>query len=68
MIVKLSLQGLKCRGCISAVKAVFEENGAVVRSISLKEAEIELLEDRIEKIIDEIRELGYDAKVVEIQR
>ncbi|NHW89163.1 MAG: hypothetical protein HA490_05945 [Archaeoglobales archaeon] len=68
MIIRLSLRGLKCKACISAVKSVFEENGAVVRGISLKEAEIELSEDKIEKIIQEIKELGYGVGIVEVQR
>ncbi|MEM4472582.1 MAG: heavy metal-associated domain-containing protein [Archaeoglobaceae archaeon] len=65
MIVKLSLSGLKCRGCISAVREVIEENGGIVKGINLKEAEVELINGRIEKIIEAIRELGYDAKVVD---
>ncbi|MCS7118741.1 MAG: hypothetical protein RMH75_01235 [Archaeoglobaceae archaeon] len=70
MIVKLILYGLKCKSCISAVIKTLEENGAIVREIGLKEAEIELFNDdkKIEKIIDEIRELGYEAKIAEIQR
>lgn len=68
MIVKLSLRGLRCRACISAVRSTLEENGAKVLGISLKEAEIELNEGDLEKIIEEIKELGYEAKVVEIQR
>lgn len=68
MIVKLALHGLRCKACISAVKETIEENGGSVRGISLKEAEIEIAEGKIEKIIEAIKELGYDAKVVEIQR
>lgn len=68
MRVKLSLQGLRCKACISAVRSTLEENGAVVIGISLKEAEIEINDGNIEKIVKEIRDLGYEAKVVEIQR
>lgn len=68
MLVKLSLRGLRCKACISAVRSTLEENGAKVLGISLKEADIEVNGEDLEKIIREIRELGYDAEVVEIQR
>lgn len=68
MFVKLSLHGLGCKACISAVKATLEENGAIVKGISLREAEIEINDGEIEKIVKAIKELGYDAKVVEVQR
>ncbi|MEM0022559.1 MAG: hypothetical protein QXD49_04635 [Archaeoglobaceae archaeon] len=71
MLVRLSLQGLRCKACISAVRSTLEENGAVVIGISLREAEIEIDDgdaEKIEKILKDIKELGYEAKVVGIQR
>ncbi|MEM3761575.1 MAG: hypothetical protein QXW49_02565 [Archaeoglobaceae archaeon] len=71
MLVRLSLQGLRCKACISAVRSMLEENGAVVIGISLREAEIEIDDgdaEKIEKILKDIKELGYEAKVVGIQR
>lgn len=71
MLVKLSLHGLRCKACISSVRSTLEENGAIVREITLKSAELEIPDgdsEKIEKILNEIRELGYEAKIVEIQR
>ncbi len=71
MLVKLSLHGLRCKACISAVRSVLEENDAIVIGVTLKSAEFEVPDGdtgKIEKIVREIEELGYDAKIVEIQR
>ncbi|MFN3383491.1 MAG: cation transporter [Archaeoglobaceae archaeon] len=71
MIVRLSLQGLRCKACISAVRSVLEENDATVIGVTLKSAEFEVPDEdteKIEKIVKEIKELGYEAKIVEIQR
>ncbi|MCS7145059.1 MAG: hypothetical protein NZ879_08600, partial [Archaeoglobaceae archaeon] len=64
MLVKLSLYGLKCKGCIAKVRKRLEEAGAVVRGITLKELELEIPEgERVEKFIELIRREGYDAKL-----
>ncbi|MEM1578647.1 MAG: heavy metal-associated domain-containing protein [Archaeoglobaceae archaeon] len=69
MLVKLSLKGLKCRGCMRAVKVSLEENGAIVREISLKEVEIEIPEnERVEKFVLAVEKAGYSAKIAEIIR
>jgi copper chaperone CopZ len=64
MIVKLSLTGLKCKGCIARLRKELESAGAVVRGISLKELELEIAEgQKIENFIEIIRKAGYDAKL-----
>ncbi len=64
MIVKLSLTGLKCKGCIAKLRKELESAGAVVRGISLKELELEIAEgQKIENFIEIIRKAGYDAKL-----
>ncbi|MDI9609846.1 MAG: heavy metal-associated domain-containing protein [Archaeoglobaceae archaeon] len=64
MIVKLSLSGLKCKGCVAKVRKKLEEAGAIVKGISLKELEMEIPEgEKIEKFIEIIRKEGYDAKL-----
>ncbi|MCS7143573.1 MAG: hypothetical protein NZ879_00955 [Archaeoglobaceae archaeon] len=68
MIVKLSLYGLKCKGCVAKVKKALEEVGAIVKGISLKELEIEIPEgERVEKFIEIIRREGYDAKIADVK-
>ncbi len=64
MIVKLSLTGLKCKGCIAKLRKELESAGAMVRGISLKELELEIAEgQKIENFIEIIRKAGYDAKL-----
>lgn len=69
MIAKLSLKGLKCKGCMRAVKVSLEESGAIVREISLKEVEIEIPDnEEVEKFVLAVEKAGYSAKITEIVR
>jgi len=66
VIVRLTLSGLKCKGCVGKVKKELEGVGAIVRGISLKELEIEIPEgEKVEKFIEVIRKAGYDAKLAD---
>lgn len=64
MNVRLTLSGLKCRGCIAKLRKELENAGAVVKGISLKEVEMEISEEqKVENLIEVIRRAGYDAKL-----
>ena len=61
--IKLKLSGLACAGCINAVKNALEKVGAKVEDINLNEAKIVIEDDNVERYIEAIREIGYDAEL-----
>ena len=61
--IKLSIPGMKCNGCVSAIEKALGDQAGVIRSeidLASKSASIEY-DDSLVVLLDAIKAAGFDA-------
>jgi len=67
-LIRIKVEGMSCNHCVSAVKRALEESSGVEKAeVNLKAGRADVAGKDVDPslLVDKIRQLGYDARVIE---